>query len=279
VTNAYYEAKEQLNSHIDELTKVMGFDPKDKPFSFEEESLEVVGLPDLEGKIKAAQVLFQEKNILQDNFVFQQEVIMQRLFPEKEVLHWIGVADACRPDIALSLVFEKIAQEKVQKHKGEYLPTLAVVGGYGGGPTPYVTQPTTSFQSEIMQWAIGISLNWTLFDGTGREQRIRAAKREVTIASLDTKKIVQAAHTDVGVQIYAVESALSKYLSLTAHLALARQTLTQLMDQFEIGYVTIYDALISVNGFITAKTAYDAGQYDLLVSYYTLLHSSGKVDL
>lgn len=87
---------------------------------------------------------------------------------------------------------------------------------------------------------------------------------------------MQAAHTDVRTQIYSMEKALAKYLTASATLKLAEQTLQQAISQFDIGFTTIYDYLISVDGLIRARTAFDEGQFELLASHYALLHACGK---
>ena len=65
-------------------------------------------------------------------------------------------------------------------------------------------------------------------------------------------------------------------INYRANYKLAQETLEQAKSQLDIGFTTIYDYLISVDGLIRAKTAQDEGRFDLLSSYYALLHASGK---
>ena len=69
---------------------------------------------------------------------------------------------------------------------------------------------------------------------------------------------------------------MAQYVTSTANYKLAQETLEQSKSQLDIGFTTIYDYLISVDGLIRAKTAQDEGRFDLLSSYYALLHASGK---
>ncbi len=82
--------------------------------------------------------------------------------------------------------------------------------------------------------------------------------------------------TNVKLSIFRTHLTLSKYVTAKANLRLADETLKQANSQLEIGYATIFDYLVSVDGFIRARTALDEGNYELLASYYGLLHSCGR---
>jgi outer membrane protein TolC len=75
-----------------------------------------------------------------------------------------------------------------------------------------------------------------------------------------------------------MQKAMAQYVTSSANYKLAQQTLEQAKSQLDIGFTTIYDYLISVDGLIRAKTAQDEGRFDLLSSYYALLHASGQTN-
>lgn len=276
VTDAYYEAQKRLRAHQDELTQVLGFDPIEAPFVFDQEEIDVMQVPDLATKIEASEALFQENNILKEAFILHEKELMDRIFSKEELDRWTTAADESRPDIQLSKTYMKIARQSVKKQYGEYVPSLSILGGYGGGSTPYLDQPSTRLNNEAFKWAFGLSLNWMIFDGAGRESRIKRAKAEERSVRFDAKKTIQAAHTDVRTQIYTMEKALAKFLTSSANLKLAEQTLQQAFSQLDIGYTTIYDYLVSVDGLIRARTSFDEGKFELLASHYALLHACGK---
>jgi outer membrane protein len=201
---------------------------------------------------------------------------MDKIFSSSEFSKWSTYADAYRPDIRLSETNVKLAEETVKLKRGEYWPTVSLIGNYGGAMTPYLYRPSTQFNNQIFQWAVGFSINWTIFDGTGRERRIKKARAESRAIRYTAKKVMQAAHTDVREQLYSMQKAMAQYVTSTANYKLAQETLEQAKSQLDIGFTTIYDYLISVDGLIRAKTAQDEGRFDLLSSYYALLHASGK---
>ncbi len=253
VQERFYRYFEQLKTDRDELARLMGIDPSTNPYDFSQEEIDLTKIPNL-------------------NLAVEQ-------LPMEEFSHWQDIADQYRPDILLSKTFLSVAEEKVRSHEGEYWPKLSVQGGYGGGSTPYLSVPTERFNNQVFQWAVGLSLNWNLFDGLSRERNIRAAKAEVSSVRFDAKKTLQAAHTDVRHQLYKIEKSLAKYRTASANLELAVETMGQARSQLEIGYSTLSDYLISADGWVQAKTNYDEGKFELLAAYFGLFHSSGKGNL
>ncbi len=276
VTDNYYKTVQMLKTHEDELSRTLGYDPIDSPLTFSQEDIDVMQIPELAEKIKTADAIFQEECILKSQFVTMQSRIMDKIFSKDEFSKWAHYSDDHRPDVLLSQTNVRLAEETVKLKRGEYWPTVSLLGNYGGAPTPFLYQPSTQFNNQVFQWAVGFSVNWTIFDGTGRERRLKRAQAEARSVKFTAKKVVQSAHTEVRKQLYSMQKAMAQYLTSTANYKLAQQTLEQAKSQLDIGFTTIYDYLISVDGLIRAKTAQDEGRFDLLSSYYALLHSSGQ---
>ncbi len=283
VTDSYYLAFQHLKTNQDELTKTLGFDPSEPPASYTQEDLPFEAIAALADKVKAAESIFNENRdrkkeakILKEGFSELENQILERIFPLEEFVKWRQVADSVRPDILLSKTYLQMAHQSVVKSRSDYYPKLQFLFNYGGAPSPYIEQPSTHFNNQEMQWGAGLSLNWNLFDGLGRERRIQRAKAEERAVGFDAKKVIQAAHADVREQLYRMEKAIAKYLTASANLKLANETLKQADSQLDIGYINIYDYMISVDGLIRAQTALDEGKFELLISYYSLLHASGR---
>lgn len=275
VTDAYFQAQKSLKNHQDQLIQTLGFNPADASIEFSQTHLDVDGYPELKGKIIAAEDLFQERTIIKSAFMDLEKSLMKNIFSSEEFRKWNLIAEQLRPDLQLNQTYCRIAKENIRLKKSEYWPSLSFVGNYGGAPTPYFFQPATQFSNQQFQWGVGFSLSWTLFDGTGRSRRVKKAQAEARSVHEKRRQVTQAAQTEVRDQLYEMEQALAKYLSSSATYKLSKQTLEQAKSQLEIGYVTMYDYLISVDGHIRAKTAVDEGKYELLASYFGLLHATG----
>lgn len=283
VTDHYYQTLKELKNHHDELIRVLGYDPQTEKAIELGSEIDYVAIPTLAEKVDVGQTIFQEVEgyspIFQEQFTTLEEKLLQALFSEHEMGKWTALADETRPDVLLSKTIVSIARERIAAHRGEYWPNLSLLANYGGAPTPYLLQPSTQFNSQFFEWGVGVSLGWNLFDGTGRERRIKKAKAEHRSVIFEATKVLQAAHTDVRDQIHSMEKALSKFLTAAANVKLAEETVTQATSQLDIGYVTIFDYLISVDGLIRAKTSLEEGKFELVRSYYGLLHACGRKEI
>lgn len=276
VTDAYYHVEKELKNHQDQMVQLLGFLPSETMFELSDTELDVEQYPEIQEKIALAQEVFEEGTIVRSTFVDLEKKVMGKLFSPGEFTKWGVIANDFRPDLQLHRTYVKLAKENVRIKKSEYWPTLSFLGNYGGAPTPYFFQPTTQFSNQSFQWGVGLALNWTIFDGTGRSRRVKKAQAEVRAVTQKMKKSSQIAEIEVRDQLYKMEESLAKYLSSSSNYTLAKETLEQAKSQLEIGYVTIYDYLISVDGLIRAKTGFDEGKYGLLNAYFGLLHASGK---
>ncbi|MGH2612774.1 MAG: TolC family protein [Rhabdochlamydiaceae bacterium] len=276
VTDTYFQAEKNLKNHRDQMVQLLGFLPSETTFELSQEELDVEHYPVLKEKVLLAEEVFQEGSIIKSTFIELEKQIMNKLFAKGEFRRWNIIADNLRPDLQLSRTYVKLAKENIRLKKSEYWPTLSFLGNYGGAPTPFFFQPSTEFSNQQFQWGVGFSLNWAIFDGTGRSRRVKKAQAEARAVAQNAKKSSQIAETEVREQLYKMEEALAKYLSSSSNYKLSKETLEQAKSQLEIGYVTIYDYLISVDGHIRAKTAFDEGKYGLLAAYFGLLHASGK---
>jgi len=264
-TQRYYQTLKHLKSDQDKLLEALGFDPAHAMRPTLPLAFPLLEIPELAEKIQE----FEKRYNVTTYF---EEIVL----PEEEFVKWEEVANEKRPDIQLSKTIVSTAKEAVRSHLAEYLPTLSFTGNYGGASTPFFYQPTDTFHSQQFQWGVGVTLNWNVFDGLGREARIKEAKAGLSSTKYSLKNVEQTAHGDVRNQLYAMQQAFSQYFTAKNSLKLAEENLKLADSELEIGYITIYDYLISVDGLIVAQTAFDEGAYELMNSYYALLHACGK---
>src|SRR3989339_404226 len=83
-----------------------------------------------------------------------------------------------RPDWRIYLFNERLAQETLRVSQLEYLPTVFLSAQTGNRVTEY-----PGFDSSTNSWSVVGAASWTIFDGLGRENRIKEAA-----ANLDSQK-------------------------------------------------------------------------------------------
>ena len=278
----YYQASKQYKVDYDRFAEVLGYDPGTVNIALEENEIPIFCLPELAEKLDKMEQIFVNDPAANEIFypTFPQAEMqrMSQLFSCDEIDVWEEVAQSHRPDLLLSRNTLDIASEKIKSRLGEYFPILSAVANYGGEPTDIVDNLSSRFNNQKFSWGVGIKLNWTLFDGLGRERRIQQARHERNASRFSYEKSLQNAHAEVRRRIFEIEESIASYLTAASNVKLAEMTTELVKQQLDVGYVTIFDYQISINGLFQAKNTQNKARYDLILSYYGLRHASG-IDL
>jgi len=94
-----------------------------------------------------------------------------QLFINKELddlATWVEMANALNPQIKQIEGKNELIEIKNNVDKGEYLPTVAMIGTFNLAEqnlSPY-----------IPDWVVGVGMKWTVFEGLGRRNKIKAGE-------------------------------------------------------------------------------------------------------
>ncbi len=280
-TSTYYEALKNRKIDIDRLACILGFNPGEVEISFGQEGLPVEEIPELKEALEKVESVFTNNETVWDDPIYRSgypetEIGKVRgLYSPADIRRWEELALHYQPNVKVYANYVRIAQKEVSKVKGEYLPTAAVNINYGGNPTTLLFVPATRFGNQQFQWGFGLQFNWTLFDGLGREHRIKEARYAQKSKEFDYRQTVQKTFADVRKQIFNMEESAAILVTARANVKLAEQTVALAEDQWEIGYATVFDYQITVDGLIQAINIKNKARYDLLYAYYGLRHAVG----
>ncbi|MEI8300897.1 MAG: TolC family protein [Chlamydiota bacterium] len=283
-TTHYYEMIKRKKIDMDAMASILGFIPGDVEIAFAKVEIPLDEIPEIKDKLNQMQALFNAQTVALNEKIFEkdypciEERAMKKLFTKAEIILWEEKALKYQPNLKVSETDVQIAGKEVLKRKGEYLPTLSLNVNYGGDPSTVENLPSSRFNNQTMQWGVGLQFNWLLFDGLGRERRIKQARFEKRSKEFKYRQAVQDTYADVRKQIFDIEESVANYVTADANVRLAEQTVTLANDQLGIGYATIYDYQISVDGFIQAVNNKNKARFDLLKAYYGLRHATG-IDL
>jgi outer membrane protein TolC len=283
-TTAYYELIKQRKIDMDFLVNVLGFIPGNLEVTFAKIEIPVDEILDLKEKLLQMQGLFNERTVALSERVFKgeypatEEKAMKRLFTKAEMRDWEDKALVYQPNLKVYENYLKIADKEVSKRRGEFLPSLSLNVNYGGNPTTVQNLPSSSFGNQTMQWAVGIQVDWLLFDGLGRVRRLNEAKCEKRAKAFQYRQERQNTYAGVRKRIFEIEESVASYVTADANVKLAEQTVTLANDQVEVGYATVFDYQVTVNDFIQAVNNKNQARYALLKAYYGLRHVTG-IDL
>jgi outer membrane protein TolC len=290
-TKKYYEQIAQLKNDYDFFLQLIGTDPskashqechKDEEkeeLKIHPQEIPIFEISEIAHKLKEADAVFSDlkdmKPIFSSDFPESEAKRLACLFSNDEIIHWRKLADHHRPDLLLSHNYIELADETLRKQQGNYLPSLGIVGNYGGGSTPFIEVPSSHFDNQKFEWGVGLQLNWLLFDSLGREHRIRQAKSEKNARRFNYTQTLFAAHSQVQDQIHNIEASIASYVTSLSNVKLAEQNVELARDQFKIGYIIYLDYKTAVDGLVQARDIYHRACYDLIVFYYGLRHASG----
>jgi outer membrane protein TolC len=278
-TKQYYQRVKNLKVHEDALVELIGYDPGTKLVQIEDRYIPLNKFDEIESKLQKIEAIFANQKgyspIYREGFPGSEESIMAHLYSVSEVEEWESISQVKNPLVRTLLNEVDIANEEVKKRFGEYLPTLSLAANYGGEPIPFWFFLSDKFTNQSFSWGAGVQLSWNLFDGLGRESRIRQSRLNRSSKQYSVQHQKQTTLKSVREQIFKLEEGVANYATSDGNVRLADQALIQAKDQFDIGYITIFDYLNAVNSLIEAKDINCQAAYDLVYAYYGLRHTSG----
>lgn len=126
------------------------------------------------------------------------------------VEYFIGQARKMNPALQIVESKKQLAGVNLRAQQAEYLPTIAVQGMYD-----IINKDLSPYAPE---WMVGVGLKWTLFDGSSRYRKIKAASAKTQ----QVEEIQEKAVTDVATMILKLHNELNIYREQLAALDTAQ---------------------------------------------------------
>jgi outer membrane protein len=190
----------------------------------------------------------------------------------------IDLALAQRPDLLERVAQERAASAELKAAHSNYLPTLSVDGDAGIGRTygqqyPYqgVYSPTQEF------WDARLSLNWTIFDGWAREQRVKRAKADQKQAAADIDAIRDQVENEVWAAYSTARTALRQQKAAAALLASATESYNAALESYKYGVRSQIDVVSAQRTLAQARTADVNARTQLLTGIAALAFQTGDL--
>lgn len=192
------------------------------------------------------------------------------LFSCQEMRYWQELALENNPNILIQDSAVGFQRQTRKSHVAEYYPTLRSFASYG---QQFVGAP--AFDKQFYSWYGGIQLNWTIFDGTAREHRIREASYRESSALWNYWRACDDALIDIKNQLDELEQALYSYYSAHASKILSNTALEQAMDRLKAGLITPLEYRDAAYSYTQARHNSNRAAYELLRGYYALRRIAG----
>ncbi|MBV8113105.1 MAG: TolC family protein [Silvibacterium sp.] len=190
----------------------------------------------------------------------------------------IDLALAQRPDLMQRVAQLRAASAEIKAAHSNYLPTLSVDGDAGLARTygeqyglPGIYSPTQEF------WNARLSLNWTIFDGWAREQRVKRAKADQKQAAADIDAIRDQVENEVWAAYSTARTALRQQRAAAALLASATESYNAALESYRYGVRSQIDVVSAQRTLAQARTADVNARTQLLTGIAALAFQTGDL--
>ncbi len=195
---------------------------------------------------------------LVDNLVFQA-VALDRQQDRGEALK-------NRPEYRQVLLQVGAAQASERQAGRNFLPDVSGTGVYGGSQTPFLNE----------NWALGLSLSWTLFDGGNLIARYQEAKANLAGANARVKATELDIIQNVDQAEIAVEEAQERIQAAQALVASAQENFRLAQGRFDAGVGTILELTDAQLALTQAQNTETQGLADYRIALARLDRAMGR---
>lgn len=240
-------------------------------------------LEDAKGKLEDARVaLARSLGVLPSTAVEAEDASASPLpaaLPET-VEHAIDASLVQRPDLASRLAELRAREAKVRRAQAEFFPRLRFDGGGGGVVRSYTGRlPLSglngSFEDLEPDYAAMLKLEWTLFDGSLREQSLRRAEAETRAARADLENLELKAVEEVWTAYVDSKTALRKYDFAEALLDASEEAYASGLKSYQQGLSTLIDLLTAQRNLARARGTLIASRAEVFITSAALAYAMG----
>ena len=185
-----------------------------------------------------------------------------------------------RTEMQLLKKQEELYTYKKKSILSEHYPTLALFGNFGyygfGDNFPWFKEP-----KDQVFWTSGASVGLTLripiFNGLGTRARVKQATIDIQKLQLDIKDAEQALALDFKNAQTQIENALITIRIQEENVALAKDVLENIQNNYKNGIAPLTDLLNAETAFTEAENNYTSALLDYKLAEVALIKSQGKL--
>lgn len=178
-----------------------------------------------------------------------------------------------RPELQQLTLATEIYKQKVNVVRADYLPTLALTGGYA------ISNPNIfdGFQNKFRgTWGVGVMLKVPVWNWLECKYKVRAAKSEADNYKFQLEEAREKIELQVNQQTYLVNQANRKYALTLKNLEGAEENLRIAQIGHKEGVITTSDLLAAQTAWLSAQSDKIDAQVDIHITRATLNNVLGK---
>ncbi|HEX7623173.1 MAG TPA: TolC family protein, partial [Anaeromyxobacteraceae bacterium] len=180
-------------------------------------------------------------------------------------------APRARPDVQAAQEQVTVSENNQRGTLTRYLPTLGAFGRYQYANASGFTGNTTS-------WAIGLALNWNIFDGFLRESDLRENNAKVREAEASRDGLILRAREEVDRARLDLDSAVANRQKAKEQLDLARENQNLVNVNYKAGAATYLEVSDANLALLTSELSQVSESLNADLATLQLLKAAGKFD-
>jgi len=175
------------------------------------------------------------------------------------------------PGLAMLMAKKHQAESAINVEKSEYLPKIFLYGNYN------VYKDDTLASKTTPDWFVGLGVNITLFDNSGRSEKVEAAES----TRLQVRYLYQQAQQDLSVLVkktyFQAKQAIQEVQGLDSNLVLADENLKLRVKAFNQGLSTSVDVVDAELFLANIQIQQQVAKYNYVIALNNLLSLSSHM--
>lgn len=181
----------------------------------------------------------------------------------------VGQARARRPEIAAQRATIAAAQASARASAWRWSPTLSAFGNLRG-------QNYTGFSGDRYAWAVGVQLDWLVFDGGVRDAQRHIAEAQRREAEARLELLADTVSDEVANARGTLETKRKGVGAAQRAVELARETLRLVRAQYDAGTAKQLDVLQAQDVLVGAEVALAQAHFDVSFADLQLRRAAGE---
>ena len=184
-------------------------------------------------------------------------------------------AESSRKELQALGLQNKIYDEKIKLARAEYLPKVALMGGYlASNPSVF-----NSFERKLKgMWNVGITLNVPILTWGDRSYKVKGAKAEALMHRYETEEVKEKIELQVNQCRQKLQESMERYQTTLRSVDEAEENLRYANLGMKEGVITLSNVMEAQTAWLKAKSEWVNAPVDVRLANLYLRKAVGSID-
>ena len=189
--------------------------------------------------------------------------------------HLVQQAESNRKELQAMGLQNRIYDEKIKLARAEYLPKVALMGGYlASNPSVF-----NSFERKMKgMWNVGVTLNVPILTWGDRSYKVKSAKAEALMHRYETEEVKEKIELQVNQCRQKLQESMERYQTTLRSVDEAEENLRYANLGMKEGVITLSNVMEAQTAWLKAKSEWVNAQVDVRLANLYLRKAVGFID-